>query len=71
MKQLVQFVAVLALIQGVGGLVHAITGHVGWGITQRLDVLDGYETYGSIALVVLGLALLAAADSDSDRHTDR
>ncbi|EKX69408.1 hypothetical protein STRIP9103_08091 [Streptomyces ipomoeae 91-03] len=33
------------------------------GITQRWSVLDGYEIYVSIALIVLALALFAAAES--------
>ncbi|BFO16766.1 hypothetical protein SHKM778_31540 [Streptomyces sp. KM77-8] len=34
-----------------------------WGFVQRLGFLDGYEVYASIALLVLGCALVAAAES--------
>ncbi|MET9845553.1 hypothetical protein [Streptomyces ossamyceticus] len=63
MKQFLEFLGFLALLQGSGGLVYELTGKLRWGVTQRWAVLDGYELYVSIALIVLGLALFAAADS--------
>ncbi|MDX2931414.1 hypothetical protein [Streptomyces ipomoeae] len=63
MKQLLEFLGFIALLQGSGGLVYELTGKLRWGITQRWSVLDGYEIYVSIALIVLALALFAAAES--------
>ncbi|MDG5807631.1 hypothetical protein P9869_34250 [Streptomyces ossamyceticus] len=67
MKQFLEFLGFLALLQGTGGLVYELTGKLRWGVTQRWAVLDGYEIYVSIALIVLGLALFAAADSRKAR----
>ena len=62
MKQLLELVGLIALVQGVLGLVHEFTRwHVG--LVQRLGFLDGYGVYTSVALVVLALALFAAAES--------
>ncbi|MFC8670428.1 MULTISPECIES: hypothetical protein [Streptomyces] len=64
MKQALEFLGVVALIQGVAGLVYEFTGRLrGWGLVQRLDFLDGREIYGSVALLVLAFALFAAAES--------
>ncbi|MHA5053280.1 hypothetical protein [Streptomyces sp. SD15] len=64
MKQVLEFLRVIAVIQGVAGLVYEFTGWLrGWGLVQRLDFLDGREIYGSIALLVLSFALFAAAES--------
>jgi hypothetical protein len=64
MKQVLEFLGVIALVQGVAGLVYEFTGWLrGWGLVQRLDFLDGREIYGSIALLVLSFALFAAAES--------
>ena len=62
MKEFLGIVGFLALVQGVAGLVHEFTGW-DWGFVQRVGFLDGYEIYASVALVVLGLALFAAAES--------
>lgn len=63
-KKLVEFFGVVALVQGVGGIVHATTGWLrGWGLVDRLGFLDGYEIYASVALIVLSIALFAAAES--------
>lgn len=61
-KQLLELLGFIALVQGVMGLVHEFTD---WrvGLVRRLGFLDGYEVYASVALVVLALALFAAADS--------
>ncbi|MBQ0852459.1 MULTISPECIES: hypothetical protein [Streptomyces] len=64
MKQVLEFLGVLALLQGGVGLIHEFTGRLrGWGLVQRLDFLDGREIYGSVALLVLSFALFAAAES--------
>lgn len=64
MKQVLEFLGVIALVQGVAGLVYEFTGRLrGWGLVQRLDFLDGREIYGSVALLVLAFALFAAAES--------
>lgn len=66
MKELLEFLGVLAVIQGVMGLVHEFTD---WkvGLVQRVGFLDGYEVYGSVALLALGGALFAAAESGKHR----
>jgi len=59
-----EFLGVIALVQGVAGLVYEFTGWLrGWGLVQRLGFLDGREIYGSITLLVLAFALFAAAES--------
>lgn len=63
MKQLLEVLGFIALVQGSGGLVYELTGKLRWGVTQRWSALDGYEIYVSIALIVLALALFAAAES--------
>ncbi|MEU8791459.1 hypothetical protein [Streptomyces sp. NPDC048643] len=64
MKQLLEVLGFIALVQGVLGLIQGITGRLrGWGVVQRLDFLDGYEIYASAALLVLAFALFAAAES--------
>ncbi|MFE9681034.1 hypothetical protein ACFYXC_05470 [Streptomyces sp. NPDC002701] len=64
MKQVLEFLGVIALVQGGVGLVHEFTGWFRhWGLVQRLDFLGGHEIYGSVALLVLSFALFAVADS--------
>ncbi|MFI2433011.1 hypothetical protein [Streptomyces sp. NPDC018693] len=62
MKQLLEVVGFVALVQGGLGLVHEFTD---WdiGFVQRIGFLDGYEVYASVTLVVLAFALFAAAES--------
>ncbi|MFH9859540.1 hypothetical protein [Streptomyces sp. NPDC017202] len=62
MRQLLEALGFIALVQGVAGLVHEFT-DLDWGLVQRLGVLDGYEVYASGALLVLAFALFAAAES--------
>ncbi|GHB17386.1 hypothetical protein GCM10010377_04080 [Streptomyces viridiviolaceus] len=62
MKQLLEFLGFVAVVQGVAGLVHEFTDWH-WGLVQRIGFLDGYEIYASVALLVLGGALCAAAQS--------
>ncbi|QJT04985.1 hypothetical protein G9272_35670 [Streptomyces asoensis] len=62
MKELLGVLGFLALVQGALGLLHEFTRwHVG--LVQRLGLLDGYEVYASVALIVLAFALFAAAES--------
>lgn len=63
MKQSLEVLGFIALLQGSGGLVYELTGKLRWGVTQRWSALDGYEIYAAIALIVLALALFAAAGS--------
>lgn len=62
MKKLLEILGFLALLQGVASLVHEFTD---WnvGVVRRLGFLDGFEVYAGISLLVLGIALLAAAES--------
>ncbi|GLW47641.1 hypothetical protein Stsp02_33030 [Streptomyces sp. NBRC 14336] len=62
MKPLLEFLGVVALLQGLAGLLHSF---VDWkvGLVHRLDFLDGYEVYASVTLLVLAGALFAAAES--------
>ncbi|AXE89751.1 hypothetical protein [Streptomyces sp. Go-475] len=62
MKQAMEVLGFLALLQGVAGLVHEFTDW-NWGVVQRLGFLDGFEVYASVALLALGVALFAAAGS--------
>ncbi|SNX64917.1 hypothetical protein SAMN06272735_6745 [Streptomyces sp. TLI_55] len=62
MKELLELIGFLALVQGVAGLVNEFTDWH-WGLVQKLGFLDGHELYASIALVVLAIALFAAAES--------
>ncbi|MFJ4465980.1 hypothetical protein ACIP2X_00515 [Streptomyces sp. NPDC089424] len=62
MKQLLEFLGFIALVQGAMGLVHEFTDwHIG--LVQRVGFLDGFGIYASVALVVLAFALFAAAES--------
>ncbi|KOU59363.1 hypothetical protein ADK57_34005 [Streptomyces sp. MMG1533] len=62
MKQLLELLGLLALVQGVMGLLHEFTDwHVG--LVQRVGLLDGYEIYASVTLVVLAFALFAVAEN--------
>ncbi|WP_217165508.1 hypothetical protein [Streptomyces sp. AC512_CC834] len=62
MKELLEFLGLMAVIQGAMGLVHEFTDW-NWGLVQRIGFLDGYELYASGALLALGGALFAAAES--------
>ncbi|MEJ8671723.1 hypothetical protein [Streptomyces sp. NBC_01614] len=62
MKQLLEFLGVIALAQGVMGLLNEFTDW-DWGLVQGLGFLDGFELYASVALLVLAVALFAAAGS--------
>ncbi|MFG2555631.1 hypothetical protein [Streptomyces sp. NPDC048581] len=62
MKQFLEILGVIALAQGVAGLVNEFTDW-DWGLVQGLGFLDGFEIYVSVALLVLAFALFAAAGS--------
>lgn len=62
MKRLLEFLGVIALLQGVAGLLTEFTDW-DWGLVQGIGFLDGYEIYVSVALLVLAVALFAAAES--------
>ncbi|MES5818843.1 hypothetical protein [Streptomyces sp. RG80] len=62
MKELLELFGFIALAQGIAGLLHEFT-DLRWGLVQRIDFLDGYGLYASVALVVLSIALFAAAES--------
>ena len=62
MKELLEVLGFLALVQGVLGLVHEFS-HWQVGLVQRIGLLDGYEVYASAALIVSAFALFAAAES--------
>ncbi|TXS48546.1 hypothetical protein EAO75_16585 [Streptomyces sp. uw30] len=62
MKQFLEILGFIALVQGIAGLVHEFTDW-DWGLVQRIGFLDGFEIYASIALIVLAIALFAAAES--------
>ncbi|WP_369212955.1 hypothetical protein [Streptomyces flavofungini] len=68
MKRILEFLGVVLLIQGGAGLVHELTGRLdGWGLMARLGFVDGHEIYASVALIVLGCALFAVAESRAPR----
>ncbi|MEU3145077.1 MULTISPECIES: hypothetical protein [unclassified Streptomyces] len=62
MKRLLEILGFIALLQGAASLVNEFTG---WnpGVVRRLDFLEGFELYAGITLLVLGIALLSAAES--------
>ncbi|WP_328874738.1 hypothetical protein OHT76_34310 [Streptomyces sp. NBC_00287] len=62
MKELLELLGVLALIQGGAGLLTEFT-DLDWGLVHRLGFFDGYETYASVTLLVLAFALFAVAES--------
>ncbi|MDQ0407199.1 hypothetical protein OIE75_31625 [Streptomyces sp. NBC_01723] len=62
MKELLEFLGLLAVIQGVMGLVQEFTDW-NWGLVHRIGLFDGFELYASVVLLVLGGALFAAAES--------
>ncbi|MFD3590537.1 hypothetical protein [Streptomyces sp. NPDC058683] len=62
MKQLLELLGFIALVQGVLGLLHEFA-HWHVGLLQRLGFLDGYGVYAGVALIVLAIALFAVAGS--------
>ncbi|MFI0502792.1 hypothetical protein ACH3WN_07975 [Streptomyces albogriseolus] len=61
MRQLLEVLGFVAVLQGVAGLVTEFTDWH-WGLVRRAGFLDGYEIYASVALLVLGVALFAVAE---------
>ncbi len=61
MRQLLEVLGFVAVVQGVAGLVTEFTDWH-WGLVRRAGFLDGYEIYASVALLVLGVALFAVAE---------
>ena len=62
MEQLPGFLGLIAVAQGVAGPVTEFSdGRVGF--VQRIGFPDGREAGASVALIVLGVALFAAAGS--------
>ncbi|MFF5016583.1 hypothetical protein [Streptomyces sp. NPDC001165] len=61
MKQVLEFLGFIALMQGVMGLVHEFT-HWHVGLVQKIGFLDGYEVSASVTLLLLAFALFAVAD---------
>ncbi|RSS09180.1 hypothetical protein [Streptomyces sp. WAC08401] len=64
MKELLEFLGLIAVIQGVAALVHEFTDWK-WGLVQRIGFLDGYEVYAGVVLLALGGALFAAESRKS------
>ncbi|MFE4968573.1 hypothetical protein [Streptomyces sp. NPDC056660] len=62
MKQLLELLGFIALVQGALGLLNEFT-HWHAGLVQRLGFLDGYGVYAGVALIVLAIALFALAGS--------
>ncbi|MGA4980691.1 hypothetical protein ACPB9I_01250 [Streptomyces cellulosae] len=62
MKRLLEVLGFVAVLQGVAGLVTEFTDWH-WGLVRRAGFLDGYEIYASVALMVLGVALFAVAET--------
>ncbi|WP_432069565.1 hypothetical protein [Streptomyces sp. AA1529] len=65
MKNFLGFVSFVLLAQGVGGILHEVTGgrFKLWTVVQRIGFLDGYEVYACVLLLVLGVAVGAASDA--------
>ncbi|MFJ1733949.1 hypothetical protein [Streptomyces sp. NPDC088254] len=66
MRQLLEVIGFVALVQGIAGLVHEFT-DLHWGLVQQMGFLDGYEVYASVALLVLSFALFAMAEAQKPR----
>ncbi|MCT2591486.1 hypothetical protein LHJ74_16515 [Streptomyces sp. N2-109] len=63
MKSLLGFLSFILISQGLGGLLHELTGgafHL-WGLVHKTAFLEGFEIYVSLLLVVLGVAVGTAA----------
>ncbi|MEV0229083.1 hypothetical protein [Nonomuraea sp. NPDC050786] len=67
MKAVLTVLGWLLLLQGLGGLLNTLFGWWRWAhdllVVNRLPFLEGYEVFAAIVIGVLGLALLAVADS--------
>ncbi|MFI7007599.1 hypothetical protein [Streptomyces sp. NPDC050145] len=63
LRKALEIVGGIMLLQGVAGLVNEFTGRLTWGLIQHIGFLEGREVYGSVALIVLAIAVLAATES--------
>ncbi|MFI9154334.1 hypothetical protein [Streptomyces sp. NPDC053367] len=63
MKQVLELLGFIALVQGVLGLLHEWV-HWDVGLVRRVGFLDGHEIYASVALIVLAFALFAVAERE-------
>jgi len=55
MRKVLDFVGLLVVLQGVGGLIHHFfEGFRVWTLVSRQDFVAGYEVPASIALLALG-----------------
>lgn len=62
MKEILQGVSLLLLIQGVGGIINRLAGGgPSWFIVNYIDVLQGYEWIACIVIVILGAAIGAVS----------
>ncbi|MER7496598.1 hypothetical protein ABT033_28910 [Streptomyces pharetrae] len=66
MKNVLEFLGFIALVQGVMGLVQEFTDWDG-GLVSRIASLDDYGIFASVTLLVLACALFAAAESRKSR----
>ncbi|MEU2367354.1 MULTISPECIES: hypothetical protein [Streptomyces] len=62
MRRLLEVLGFVTVLQGVAGLVTEFTDWH-WGLVRRAGFLDGFEIYASVALLVLGVALFAVAET--------
>ncbi|MEU0180037.1 hypothetical protein ABZ312_02425 [Streptomyces sp. NPDC006207] len=69
MKGFLGFLGFVLLSQGIGGIAYELTGGWFrlWALTHRIGFLDGYEIYVCVLLLVLGVAVLSAAESAGKR----
>ncbi|MFI1962863.1 hypothetical protein ACH429_01735 [Streptomyces pathocidini] len=65
MKTLLGVLCFVLISQGIGGLAYEFTDGWFriWALVHRIPFLDGYETYASVALLTLGVAVGAATES--------
>ena len=69
MKKFVELIGTLVVINGIAGIVHEFTGWFDlWVIVRYLKFLDGYEIFANIVLIVLGVAIVTAANIGKKSH---
>lgn len=58
MKEIMNGMSLLLLIQGIGGIINRLTGGgPSWFIVNYIDALQGYEIIANIGLVLLGAVI--------------
>ena len=63
MKKVLEFIGALLVINGGAGIVHEFTGWFSeWTIVTQFPALDGYEIFGNIVVIVVGIAMIAFAN---------